>query len=102
MIVEINIDGHSLYYKVKEEIAVNLNEHSAEFSKWINQIEGNHPFKQYVEFAERDGSISYAGYTNTFGAEDFIDWLNVEKYNKQVAQKIINPPFPSPDITINF
>lgn len=102
MIVEINIDGHSIYYNVKDEIAMNINEHSIEFSKWLNQIEGSHPFKQYVEFVERDGSVSYAGYTNTFGAEDFMDWLNVDKYNKQVAQKLINLPFTSPDITIHF
>lgn len=102
MIVEINVNGHLHYYLVKDEIAVNIYEHSSEFSRWLNELEGSHPFRQYVEFSERDGSISYAGYSNTFGAEDFIDWLNVEKYNKKVAQKLTRSPFPAADVTINF
>lgn len=102
MIVEINVGPSSTFYNVQDEIAANIDEYHSEFSKWLNGLEGNHPFRTYVELVEREGTVSYAGYANTFGGDDFIDWLNVDKCDKKVAEKLRKPPFPKPDVTIYF
>lgn len=65
-----------------------------EFDEFLRNLEGNHPFRQYHEFIE-NGQVVLQGYVNVFGAEEFIDWLNVVRFKREVAKvipKLDEPP----------
>lgn len=101
LIVEINIARRKFYYEVRDDIAKQIYELQLEFGEWLRNTEGNHPFKEYNEFVESDGTLSFSGYVNTFGPDEFIAWLNVEKYQSEVATAVRNPSSP-PGTTISF
>lgn len=101
MIVEINCAHRKFYYDFRDDLAEKAYELQLEFDAWLRNVKGNHPFKQYHEWIERDGSVSFAGYVNTFGPDDFIAWLNVEKY-KSVVAKPIDTPVDRPAFSISF
>lgn len=102
MILEINIQGDLHFYEIKDEEKDKIHEHKLEFLQWLDSIETSHPFKIYSELVEDDGTVSFSGYFNSFGAEDFISWLNVEKYKARNAEKINNVNSLVPDERINF
>ena len=95
-------DDYAVYYETTDEVASSLYDLQFEFDKWLKNIEGNHPFRIYNETIESNGEVSSAGYINTHTFDDFIGWVNVEKYNKQVAVKIKNCPYMEPTATIYF
>ncbi|MCM3259893.1 hypothetical protein M3664_18990 [Paenibacillus lautus] len=102
MIVAITIQDTPFYYEVTDEVGNNLYELQLEFGSWASKIEGNHPFRIYTEFIESNGEVSFADYVYTYGPDDFIGWINVEKYHEKVAVKIKNPSQLSPAVTIHF
>ncbi|MBD7969467.1 hypothetical protein [Paenibacillus gallinarum] len=102
MIIAIMIHEDPFYYNVIDEIGTNLEELQQEFGSWMSTIEGNHPFRIYTEFVESDGEISFADYVNVYGPDDFIGWLNVDKYNDKVAVRLKNTGDIVPEATIRF
>lgn len=104
-IIAIQIQGdddYVKYYKTTEEVASNMFDLQTEFDQWLSKIKGNHPFRIYSEIVEVDGEISTSEYVNTFSFDDFIGWINAEKYNRCVAVRIKNTTNITPVATIYF
>ncbi|MCR8845315.1 hypothetical protein NQ117_16655 [Paenibacillus sp. SC116] len=102
MIVSIMIQDNPFFYDVIDEVGNNLYKLQLEFGRWLSKIEGNHPFKIYTEIIESNGEVSFAGYMNIYGPDDFIGWINVEKYCEKVAVKIKDCIDLTPVATIHF
>ncbi|WP_211747110.1 hypothetical protein [Paenibacillus sp. Marseille-Q4541] len=102
IVISINIHEISFFYDVIDEVGSNLEQLQQEFGCWLSSVEGNHPFRIYTEIIESNGELSFADYVNIYGADDFIAWLNVDKYNDKVAVKIKNTDNISPKATIHF
>lgn len=77
-----------IYYDVIDEVGTNLQELQYEFDRFLSSLEGNHPFRIYTEIIESDGEVSFADYVNTYGPDQLIAWLNVEKYKEKVAVRV--------------
>ncbi|MFC7680740.1 hypothetical protein [Paenibacillus sp. GCM10028914] len=103
MIVEFSISGDIFYYEIDDDVAKDLKNLQGEFSEMLNNIKGTHPFREYHEIVEENKSISFAGYINVFGVEDFLDWISVEKCNRKIGNKIHNQDcLYNPDLKLNF
>ncbi|CAH8706220.1 hypothetical protein M5W83_27145 [Paenibacillus thiaminolyticus] len=88
------------YIDCPDEVGANIRALQGEFDEFLRNLEGNHPFRQYHEFIE-NGQVVLQGYVNVFGAEEFIDWLNVVRFKREVA-KVIPKPYEPPAATIYF
>lgn len=101
VLVEIIVARHIItYIDVPKCVGENIKALSGEFLDFLQNITGNHPFRQHNECIEF-GELSYKGYINVYGAEDFIDWLNVDRYGSEVA-KIVEVTEETPLFTIYF
>ncbi|CAH1223027.1 hypothetical protein [Paenibacillus sp. JJ-223] len=93
MILKIIVYGmHSFYYHVPKQYAEYIPDWISEFHSFLNTLEYKHQFSEYTEMVEEDGSISFAGFVRVYGAEDFVDWANVEKINQRGLYSIEAPP----------
>ncbi|GAA0351275.1 hypothetical protein [Bacillus horti] len=101
MVVEIHCAHTQFYYEFSDDLAEQAYELQLEFDEWLRNVEGNHPFKQYWEMIDPDGTISFAGYVNSFGPDEFVAWLNIEKFKDEVAKAIDLPDFPA-SVSIYF
>lgn len=88
------------YIDCPDEVGANIRALQGEFDDFLRNLEGNHPFRQYNEVIE-NGQVTFRGYVNVFGAEQFIDWMNVVKFKREVA-KVIPKPDEPPAGTIYF
>ncbi|MCM3126950.1 hypothetical protein ACFQ3J_04670 [Paenibacillus provencensis] len=68
-----------------EQVGHNLQALQYEFDRFLSSLKGNHPFRSYTEIVESNGEVSFADYVNTYGPDQLIAWINVEKYNDRVA-----------------
>ncbi|SDW69347.1 hypothetical protein [Paenibacillus sp. PDC88] len=101
MIIAI-LDEHNTaaYYDVIEEVGHNLQALQYEFDRFLSSLEGNHPFRSYTEIVECNGEVIFADYVNTYGPDQLIAWINVEKYNARVAVRIKNTDALKPEAKI--
>ncbi|WP_339304235.1 hypothetical protein [Paenibacillus sp. FSL R5-0519] len=83
-------DGH--YFYVPDQYAEQIEEWRIEFSDFLQSIEGKHPFTQYTESINYDGELEYAVFVRSYGGDDFVDWINVEKLNSRGLYRIAEPP----------
>ena len=100
MITEVQFQYHSLFLEIKEGIAIDMYKTQMEFDEWLKDLRGNNVFQEYHEFID-NGEIVFSGYVNTFGIDEFIAWINVDKYGELVAWKI-DKPSTQPDQIIYF
>jgi hypothetical protein len=80
------------YYYVPDQYAEQMNEWRGEFSDFLQNIEGKHPFTQYTEYIDHEGKKEYGVFVRCYGGDDFADWINVEKLNCRGVYRIPSPP----------
>lgn len=80
------------YYYVPDQYAEQIEEWRIEFSDFLQSIEGKHPFTEYIESINYEGNLEYAVFGRSYGGDDFMDWINVEKLNCGGVYRIPAPP----------
>ncbi|MGX1831384.1 hypothetical protein ACWIE6_24380 [Paenibacillus taichungensis] len=80
------------YYYVPDQYAEQMNKWRGEFSDFLQNIEGKHPFTQYTEYIDHEGKKEYGVFVRCYGGDDFADWINVEKLNCRGVYRIPAPP----------
>lgn len=80
------------YYYVPDQYAEKMEEWRIQFSDFLQSIEGKHPFTEYVESINYEGKLEYAHFIRSYGADDFVDWINVEKLNCRGIYRIAESP----------
>ncbi|WJH31438.1 hypothetical protein N6H13_13370 [Paenibacillus sp. CC-CFT742] len=80
------------YYYVPDQYAEQMEEWRRGFSDFLQSIEGKHPFTQYIESIDHEGKLEYAVFGRSYGGDDFIDWINVEKLKRRGIYRIPSPP----------
>ncbi|MET3938495.1 hypothetical protein ABIC22_001307 [Paenibacillus sp. PvP094] len=91
------------YYYVPDQYAEQMEEWRREFSDFLQSIEGKHPFTEYTESINYEGNLEYAVFVRSYGGDDFMDWINVEKLKHRGIYRIPSPPDDSEvALKINF
>ncbi|WP_149846267.1 hypothetical protein [Paenibacillus sp. 37] len=80
------------YYYVPDQYAEKMEEWRIQFSDFLQSIEGKHPFTEYVESINYEGKLEYAIFGRSYGGDEFVDWINVEKLNCRGIYRIAEPP----------
>ncbi|MGE6577603.1 hypothetical protein [Paenibacillus xylanexedens] len=79
------------YYYVPDQYAEKMEEWRIEFSDFLQSIEGKHPFTEYMESINYEGKLEYAIFGRSYGGDEFVDWINVEKLNCRGIYRIAEP-----------
>lgn len=79
------------YYYVPDQYAEQMEEWRREFSDFLQSIEGKHPFTEYTESINYEGNLEYAVFVRSYGGDDFMDWINVEKLKRRGIYRIPSP-----------
>ncbi|MBD8842128.1 MULTISPECIES: hypothetical protein [Paenibacillus] len=80
------------YYYVPNQYAGKIGEWRGEFIDFLQSLEYKHPFTLYIESIDHEGNTEYAHFIRSYGADDFVDWINVEKLNCRGIYRIAEPP----------
>lgn len=80
------------YYYVPDQHAEQIETWRNEFSDFLQSIEGKHPFTQYMEYINFDDELEYGVFIRSYGGDDFMDWINVEKLKCRGIYRIPAPP----------
>jgi hypothetical protein len=80
------------YYYVPDQYVGQVQEWRNEFSDFLQSIEGKHPFTQYTEYINFDDELEYGIFIRSYGGDDFMDWINVEKLKCRGIYRIPAPP----------
>lgn len=79
------------YYYVPDQHAEQIEVWRNEFSDFLQSIEGKHPFTQYMELINFDDELEYGMFIRSYGGDDFMDWINVEKLKSRGIYRIPEP-----------
>jgi len=79
------------YYYVPDQHAEQIEAWRNEFSDFLQSIEGKHPFTQYMESINFDDELEYGVFIRSYGGDDFMDWINVEKLKSRGIYRIPEP-----------